>query len=253
MSKISTLIKRWRDRGKFYIAVNEPLSDGADKIFRPVKIEPKPQTLSKYLVKEWFKFDRATVNGVMIPSWEYYVPHDGDRIELFPCVATKLFSNAYIERLNAESSGGILLRSIILTEDPIGPVKKYFVDFDRELVVDGNTYVRLPMRWDGYEISSSMSLPQMKVSTFNLGQIVSDYVEEIDILGNEAIVQILHLDLLNDPTARDQITMQVQVVEGDDLFATFTLGMDLGLTDLLPRGVITKDEFPGVVDDVIRY
>jgi hypothetical protein len=236
---------------KFYVTVHEPM--GETPAFRPIKIT-KVQSLVRYFEKEWFKFERITINGKPYDlGWEYYIPSDGDRITLFPCVETKMFSNAYIAKINAESEGGVLLKTVIVTEDPNGPVLKYYVDHDEAIVIDGNTYQPLPMRWDGYEMSGSMSMPTMKISTHNLGEQVSDYVEELDILDNDVVVQLVHLDLLGDLQARDSMTLQIQTIESDDLFITFNLGLNLGFSDLLPRGVITKEEFPGVVDDTIRF
>lgn len=239
-------------KGKFYLSVAEPMNPKATLRQKSFTIDSH-QSLSKYLKDEWFLFEKMSVNGIPYEySWEFYVPKDGDNIVMCPAVEMKLFSSAYIAKINAENSGGVLLKAVVLTEDPVGPVKRYFVDHDKELVLDGNTYVPLPMRWDGFEMSASMGLPGMKISTLNLGQQVSDYVEELDILDNDVVLKLLHLDLLGDVQAKDEMAFQVKMIEGDDVFITFDLGMNIGLNDLLPRGVITKDEFPAIVDDVIR-
>lgn len=238
---------------RFYIAVAEPMNPDLKLTYKTICMSGL-NSLGFYLKDEWYKFDRISINGRMYEfGWEFYVPANGDKIVFFPVAEMKTFSSAYIAKINAENTGGVLLKAVAVTESTNPLVIKRFIDHDQALVIDGDTYNPLPMRWDGFEMSGTMNLPGMKISTFNLGQQVSDYVESIDILENDVVLKLVHIDLLGDVQAKDEMAFQIKMIEGDDLFITFELGINLGLNDLLPRGVITKDEFPGIVDDVIRF
>jgi hypothetical protein len=206
-------------------------------------------------IGDWKGYARVVVNGNEIFSDSaamLYMPSAGDMIELFPEVGVKTFSNSYIDRLNRVSGGGRFLKAVIVTESVSPPIKKYYVDNEREIVFEGNTFTPLSMNWSGFETSSSMSLAKMTVTVPNLGGEVIAYIEEIDILENDVEFLILHIDLLNEVNAVDRTILQIQTIEADDNIAAFTVGINLGLSDLLPREVIMKSEFPGLVDDVLR-
>jgi hypothetical protein len=261
--KFQFIVDKWRSLSRFVTkswSVNKfkvRIHDAVDMNLITEKIfylRPDLPTISRYLGDMWKEVSRTSVNGNRLEiGWEYYRPRAGDIIDLYPAVGVKALSNAFIQRLNAVSGTGRILKAIILVENPVGPVTKYYVDNDEDIIFDGNTYKAMPMRWSGVEMNASMSLPSMAVTVQNIGGEVMDYVETLNILDQDVTLRLIHSDLLNDPTAKDDVVMQIQSIEGDDIFVTFHLGLNLGLTDLLPRDVMTRNEFPGLVDDAVRF
>jgi len=162
----------------------------------------------------------------------------------------KSFSSAWIDRLNRQSNAGVFVKAIVLSES--ASVTKYWVDAQRPIVFNANTYNPLPMAWEGVEVSSRMGLPTIKVTVPNLGGEVIDYLEGVDILGRAVTLQILHLDLLGDVSAVDAVTLSVMAIDGNLEAVTFTLGLDLNLNDPVPRGVITHQEFPAIPRNIRR-
>jgi hypothetical protein len=174
----------------------------------------------------------------------------------------KAFSDEFVRKLNARSEAGTFLKAIEVTEDADTPIIRRYVDFEREITYGGNTYKRLPMAWSGLEIQPGMQLPTMDVTVPSVpmeredGEIhsVSEWIELLDLLEHDVRLLILHLDLLDDSTAKDQVLLQIQTVQDDPAAGAcvIRLGLNLDLTDMLPRGVITKAEFPGIPDDRVR-
>jgi hypothetical protein len=162
----------------------------------------------------------------------------------------KGFSSAWIDRLNRQSNAGVFVKAVILSESD--SVTRYWVDAQRPIVFNGQTYHPLPMIWEGVELSNAMSLPVVKVSVPNVGGEVIDYLEGVDILGRSVTLQILHLDLLGDVSNVDAVTLSVMAIEGNLEAVTFTLGLDLNLNEPIPRGVITLQEFPAVPRNIRR-
>lgn len=179
-------------------------------------------------------------------DWRVYQPQKADVVAVFPRVGEKTFSSDYIAKLNANHSGGIFIKAVDVVENPVGPVVRRFVSHHESIVFDGQTYDPVHMEWSGLEVQRGMSLPQMGVAVPAAQDIVMDWAETIDIRENDITFRLLHLDLLGDTTAQDQLLMQVQTVTADDLVVVFQSGLNLGLTDELPRGVILKQEYPGI-------
>ncbi len=244
----------------FTLIITEPLSD--KKTVREIPIVPR-RTLFGYLSDRWQGFSHAAVNGRRLPdAWFYHVPQPGERIELHPQTGQLPLTDAYIARLNAKTAGGVFLKALILTENNTGPVKRYFVEHDKTIIFNGNTYYPLSMSWGDFEVSRGMMLPSMRVSVPNMGastlidgeeiQAV-DYIETKDVLEHDVVLQLLHLDLLGDANAKFERLLQVQYVEADDLICSFVLGWNLGLQEQLPREVILQDEFPGIVRTMAKF
>ena len=243
----------WKPSKSITLRVFEPLSD---KQSAQANMELVPwQPLCKYVPK-WHGYALVIVNSskqLTDAAAALYVPSPGDVIDLYPDVGVKSFTNAYIERLNETSgAGGRFLKAVIVTESVSPLVKRYFVDDENQITFDGNTFTPLNMIWSGFEVSSGMNLATMTVTVNNLGGEVIEYIEKFDILENDAELLVLHTDLLTDVNSVDRLLLQIQQIQADDNAAAFTLGLNLGLTDLLPRRVFTKAEFPGLIDDISR-
>ena len=162
----------------------------------------------------------------------------------------KLFSDDYIARLNAQHSGGVFVKAAVLTVAP-GDLR-YYADTQHTIVFDGQTYQPLAMAWGNMGQSGQMALPNVQVTVPNVTGIVGAFLETTSLLGNDVILHLLHLDLLGIVTDADNTRLQIMMVEWDRERAIFTLGLNVALTDNLPRAVITRAEFPGVPDAMRR-
>lgn len=166
----------------------------------------------------------------------------------------KALSTAYVEKLNAQHSGGVFLRALAVTETLSPLVIRRYVAFEEAITFDGQVYEPLHMEWSGLEVTNGMSLPTFGVSIPAAHDEVMEWAETFHILEHDCRLLVLHLDLLNDATAFDQLLLQIQAITAnyETDMVTFTLGLNLGLRDLLPRGVILKQEFTGTPDGNVR-
>jgi hypothetical protein len=165
----------------------------------------------------------------------------------------KQFSDEWIAELNRTTKGtGMFVKAVIVFVELDGSDNRYFVDAQREVVFQGNTYAPLWMRWEGLEVSTQLQLPTVRVTVPNLGGEVIDYLEEVDLLGHLVVLRIFYLDLMERLEDFDDVTLQIIAIEGDLQAVTFTLGMDVSLREALPRHVITRTEFPAVPDNIRR-
>lgn len=164
------------------------------------------------------------------------------------------FDDEYIDRLNRRYSKGQFLKAVIFTEDPTQnpQVKKYWVDHDQQITFQGNVYERLHMKWSGIKTSTGMDLEGANISVSNLARKAEDYVETIDVKGNEVVIQILHLDLLATLTNFYERLYRVMAVRADAQVITFTVGRDLGRGHQLPPEVMLKEDYPGLIDNPLR-
>ena len=102
------------------------------------------------------------------------------------------------------------------------------------------------MTWSGVELNSQMQLPTVQLTLPDMDGSVEDYLETINMLGRDVTLQMLHLDLLADPTNVDEVRLQVMAVGSGEDIVTFTLGLNFGLSDQLPKDIISLSEFPSV-------
>ncbi len=164
----------------------------------------------------------------------------------------KTFSSEFLAQLNARLEAGTFLKAIEVSEDD--DTTRYFVDFERAITYAGHEYLPLPMTWSGFEVERNMALPTMTIAVPSLDGTVIAWVEDLNVLERDVTLLILHLDQLGDSQAKDTLTLQIQGVQDDpgEGLCVFTLGLNLGLSDQLPRGLIMKADFPGIPDDRVR-
>lgn len=155
------------------------------------------------------------------------------------------FNADYIARLNAQYQKGKFLKACIVTESISPLVKRYFVHHEDPITFEGQNYVPLAMYWDSVKTSMSMPTEGMNVALSNIGNQVVRYLKEIDITGNEVVLQLIHLDLLSTLTSYWRRKAQVRAVRADLNAAVFVLGRQLGQNQL-PRRVMLAEEFPGI-------
>jgi len=162
------------------------------------------------------------------------------------------YDRDYIDSLNKVYRGGKFIKAIVLTENPVGPVRRYWADHEEAISFAGNTYEPLHMRWDNIKTSASMPIEGASISVSNLTGAVRRYIREIDITGNEVIIQLLHLDLLATLTTYWQRKGKVLAgPSADVLTGTFIVGRQLG-RNRLPRKVFLRSDFPGLTSDIPR-
>lgn len=168
----------------------------------------------------------------------------------------KSFSSEQIEQLNAKSTTGRFLEAVVFTRDQSNPtVKDYFVRNARPIIFEGNTYQPLDMAWAGIKVTASGELPSNQVVVSNLGGVIIDYLEDdsVNIEGNDVLLRVLYIDRFNKISLVDEMLFQVEVIVADyNKSATFHLGVNYSLNDIIPRQTLETQEFPGLKQDVIR-
>jgi len=167
----------------------------------------------------------------------------------------KSFSSEVLAELNAQSTTGRFVEAVIFTRDQTTQVKDYFIRNPRSISFKGNVYTPLDFTWMGIKTTSSMELPTNQINMSNLGGAVIDYVEDndIEVQGNDVLLQILHIDKYNKILMVDEMLFQLEFIVADyHKSATAHLGVDYSLNDLVPRGTIETNEFPALRGDAIR-
>lgn len=161
----------------------------------------------------------------------------------------KIFNAQFLAKLNQLYGAGVFVHAAVIT---FADHSDYWVDYAEPLLFEGHLYQPLPMRWEGLETSSTMQLPGVRVSVSNIHGQAEDYINDNDLLGRDVRLQMLHRDLLGVPDSVDEILLQVQSIEVTIDTVSLTCGLNLGLTDLFPRFIVTQQEFPGNSDAVRR-
>lgn len=162
----------------------------------------------------------------------------------------KVFTSEWIERLNAQTQGGIffLAAELSVAEGDV----RYYATMQYPVDFEGHTYQPLPMLVEGLAQNSQQNLPAVRLMTTNVTGAVGAFLETTDILGHDVLLRLLHLDLLGNTANQDQARLHVLAVEWDQQQATFSLGINIGLNEILPRGLISASEFPGVPEGLRR-
>lgn len=155
----------------------------------------------------------------------------------------KQFSDEFIARLNATHSGGVFVKAAIVDLGQLSP--RYFADVQGPLTFAGHTYTPLPMQWRGRQASSSMSLSTVQVTVPDITGEIDTFLQGSSLLGNDMTLQLLHRDLLAVVSNVDALRMQVMNYTWNWTQATFTLGHNIGLSEQIPRFVVSKKIFPG--------
>ena len=161
----------------------------------------------------------------------------------------KSFSNDYVERLNQQYGPGIFLKAVEVVESVSPLTVQRFVEHHESITYDGNTYNKVPyMFWSGVSFSHDMKLPSASISVLTADDQVISWVEEMDIRENDVTMRILHKDLLNDLSANDSLTLQLKASSSDEEsgLVVFTLGLNAGLKDQLPRNLLLASDYPGM-------
>lgn len=164
-----------------------------------------------------------------------------------------VLSDEYVQKLNADTQGGMFLKAVDLVENTVGPVMRYFVDHTESIVFNGQTYQPLKMRWDNLKTSQGMPIDGATVSVSNLGTLgqAAKYIKQVDVTDNEVMLRLLHLDLLSQTTGHWARKGYVLGVSGDVSNVTFTVGRRLG-RNVLPRKIYTQLEFPALSPEIAR-
>lgn len=160
------------------------------------------------------------------------------------------FSDEWIARLNATSGGGVFAKAVILVVSPSETL--YFADTQESIDFNGETYQPMPMTWEAVGQNSQLALPSIRVTVPNVTGVIGSYLEVTNLLGADVTLQLLHLELLGTVTDVDTVRLQLMLYEWNELAATFTLGLNLGLTESLPRHVMTRAEYGGIPDSFRR-
>jgi|SRR5215471_1951814 len=155
----------------------------------------------------------------------------------------------YVDKLNAQYQGGKFIKAIILTEDPVGPVLKYWADNEEAITFQGQTYTPLRMRWENIKTSQSMAIDGCSITVSNLAGQAVKYLKEIDVSSNPVKIQLLHLDLLSSFSVYWQRVGKVLSAQADMNVVTFSVGRQLS-RNYLPRKVFLQTEFPGLTSQV---
>lgn len=160
------------------------------------------------------------------------------------------FSSDYIRNLNALSQGGVFCLAAIVSVAP-GDVR-YLADVQDPFTFNGHLYSPRPMSFEGWGQTSQQSLPTLKVTVADVDGAVDAFLQTTSIIGHDVTLQILHLDLLGTATDQDSIRLNVMLVEWTWMAAVFTLGLNLGLAESIPRHVMGKAQYPGMADQFRR-
>lgn len=168
----------------------------------------------------------------------------------------KGLTSELIANLNKDYDGGTYFEAIIVTLDPKTGEKDYFASYNGTVIFEGNQYDLVPMRFDSsFMMTERMELPSVRINILNIGRKVERYLHDqtVKIRKNDIIQQILHIDSHGKVTQYDYDRLQIQVVHSEGKGqATIFAGLNLRLTDPVPRDTLETTECPGIRGDAIR-
>lgn len=164
----------------------------------------------------------------------------------------KLFSDTAIALLNSlygSSQGAWVKAADVVIDDT---TTLYFVDNLDAITFNGHTYTPLPMGWKGIGQNASMALPSIQITVPNVTGQIDAFMDGAELAGNDVILWILHLDLLGTVSDADKVNLHIALIEWNWQSAVFTLSINLGLSDQLPKHVMSRTDFPGIPDSYRR-
>lgn len=162
----------------------------------------------------------------------------------------KSFSSSWIEHLNSTSDQGVFVKIAQVT---LPTTTLYLADTQAPLTFNGQVYQPRAMTWEGWEQTSQQSLPTIQVTVTDIDGVVGDFLERTNVLGLDVVLGIVHEDLLGTVTDVESVRLSIMAVDWQPgVSSTFHVGLDLALSELLPKGIITASEFPGVPESLRR-
>lgn len=162
----------------------------------------------------------------------------------------KLFDASWIAALNAQHDGGTFFAAVAVDLDGVTTVR--LANTPDAIVFDGQTFLPRPLTFSGLGQSSDRELPRVSVTLANVDGVIGAFLETTSLLGRLVTLYIFHEDLLGDVANTDTATLEIVLIEWTDEAAVFTCGLNLGLSESLPKNVITRSQFPGVPDSFRR-
>lgn len=171
----------------------------------------------------------------------------------------KGLSTQLIAELNKDHDNGTFFEAIVVTRDmSVDPVvKDYFCNYTQPIGFEGNVYLVEPMAFDSsFAMDNQMELPVVKINLLSIGNVVDSYLHDptVKIRQNEILMQILHINDQGLVSLYDQDRLFVQVITSVPKKGTASImaGLNMRLSDRVPRQTLENNEFPGIRRDIIR-
>jgi hypothetical protein len=154
----------------------------------------------------------------------------------------------WVAELNkTRSDGSKFIKVAELTEEP--GVVKYWCDHEESFVYNGNTYTPLPMRWENFKTSQSMTIEGWTVSVTNLSGEAKRYLKRFDPSGCPVWLRLLHTRLMASTTTHWKRYGKVLKAAGNNTSVTFTIARELG-RNMQPNEVYLQSEWPSLTSEI---
>jgi hypothetical protein len=128
----------------------------------------------------------------------------------------------------------------------------YFADVQTPFTFENHAYQPLLLRFDGLSQASQQQLPAVSVTAPNIDGQLGAWLEVHDVCGLIIILYLFHLDAIGQATEADRVRLSILAAEWDWLQATLHCGLDLGLSEVLPRTLYNALEEPGSPEGLRR-
>jgi lambda family phage minor tail protein L len=113
----------------------------------------------------------------------------------------------------------------------------YFAEWDADVVYDGITYTKFPIKHDTVSENTSGEVDSVKVTVANVDRTIEGYLEAYDLRGKKVTIKRVWADQLADPTACMNEIFYIDSYGSTEEAAEFTLSSKLAVMDtMLPTG-----------------
>lgn len=140
---------------------------------------------------------------------------------------------------NKQANEPIYLYTIVLYN---GLVNLTLAEYDTDVVYDGVTYTKFPIKHGSIGENSQGEIDSFRVTLSNVDRVVQGYLEAYDLRGKQVIITLVWANQLADTDANIKFTYYIDNYSATQDNVTFTLTSKYDIMDLtLPNGKYNRN------------
>ncbi len=147
--------------------------------------------------------------------------------------------SAFKTEKNKPSNQPIYLYTI---EDYNGSVDLCLAEWDTDIIYDGVTYSKFPIKHDEIPENSGGVIDTLRVTVANVNRVIQAYLESYDLRGKKVTITLVWADQIADVDANIKFIYYIDNYTATQDTVEFTLSSKYDIIDLtLPRGVYNRN------------
>ena len=126
--------------------------------------------------------------------------------------------------------------------DSVESINLNFAEYDTDIVYDGITYTKFPIRHEEIGENSQGEIDSIRVSVSNINRVIQAYLEDYDLRGKKVTITLVWANQLADTDANLQFIFYIDSYTASQEIVEFTLSSKYDIIDLaLPNGIYNRN------------